>query len=195
MNRPHRLLIAAALAVAVPLTAQAHPGHELHAGFVDGVMHPLTGWDHLTVLLCLGALAAGRGAGLALQAGALLAVSLAGGAALGLAFPLAAFVEPAILATVLMSTALLLLRARVGRKGLLSLCLAFTLVHGMAHGQEAPSGNLMAYFAGFTIAGTAVFTLGVLLAQALLRAPTSRRRARTSAGAPSLPVRAPLQRG
>jgi urease accessory protein len=179
MNRPHRMFVAAALAFGVPLVAQAHPGHELHAGFMEGVMHPLTGWDHLAVLLCLGVLVAGRGAGLALQAGVLLAASLAGGAALGLAYPQAAFVEPAILVTVIVSAALLFLRSRLGRKELLGLCLAFTLVHGMAHGQEAPAGNLLAYFAGFTFAGTTVFTLGVLLAQALLRASTSRRRVRT----------------
>jgi urease accessory protein len=194
MNRPHRLIFAAVLAVIAPL-AQAHPGHELHASFLEGVMHPFTGWDHLTVLLCLGLLAAGRGARLAVQAGALLAASLAGGAALGLAFPQATFVEPAILATVLVSTALLLLRSRIGRSGLLSLCLAFTLVHGMAHGQEAPDGNLAPYFAGFTLAGTALFALGVLLAQAAFRAPISRLRAQTSAGAPSHPVRARPPRG
>jgi urease accessory protein len=173
------MFVATALALGMPLVAQAHPGHELHAGFMEGVMHPLTGWDHLAVLLCLGVLVAGRGAGLALQAGALLAVSLAGGAALGMAYPQAAFVEPAILATVIVSAALLFLRSRLERKGLLWLCLGFTLVHGMAHGQEAPAGNLSAYFAGFTFAGTAVFTLGVLLAQVLFRAVPSRRRVQT----------------
>lgn len=192
MNRSHRIFTAAILGALLPLAAQAHPGHETHASLVLGLMHPLTGWDHLTVLLCLGLLAAGRGARMAMGAGMLLAVSLAGGAALGLAFPKVPFVEPAILATVIASASMLLVRARIGRGGLLTLCLGFTLVHGMAHGQEAPAGDLTAYFAGFTFAGTALFAAGMAVAQAVLsvRALPSRRRARSSAGAPSLPARA-----
>jgi len=166
MRNP-RIPAAAILATLLPLVAQAHPGHETHASFIGGAMHPLTGWDHLAVLLCLGLLAAGRSARLVLAAGALLAAALAGGAALGLLFPQAAMVEQAVLATVIVSVSLLLFRAQIGRGGLLGLCLGFTLVHGMAHGQEAPAGNLPAYFLGFTLAGTALFACGVALAGAI----------------------------
>jgi urease accessory protein len=178
MKHPHRIVALGLSLAFAPLVAQAHPGHETHASLLAGLLHPLTGWDHLMVLMSLGVLAAGRGARLALAAGALLAVSLAGGAALGLAFPEAPFVEPAILATVISTGVLLLLRARIGHGSLLALCLGFTLVHGMAHGQEAPTGDLAAYFAGFTVAGTAVFAAGVVLARSLVRARLSRRRAR-----------------
>jgi urease accessory protein len=169
MKYPSRIVGTALLAALLPLAAQAHPGHEAHAGFVMGMLHPFTGWDHLAVLLCLGALVAGRGLPLALRAGSLLAAMLAGGAALGLAFPHAGFVEPAILVTVLASALLLRVRARLGGGVLLTLCLAFTLVHGMAHGQEAPTEGLAAYFAGFTLAGTVIYAAGVALAGALLR--------------------------
>lgn len=165
MNRLHRIIASASLLTLLPLVAQAHPGHELHGSFALGLMHPLTGWDHLTVLLCLGLLAAGRGARIALSAGALLTAALAGGAALGLMFPEAAFVEQAILATLLVTVSLLLFRVQIGRSALLTLCLGFTLVHGMAHGQEAPAGSLTAYFAGFTLAGALVFASGVWLAR------------------------------
>lgn len=165
--RSPRIIAAAILTTLLPLVAQAHPGHEIHAGFMEGAIHPLTGWDHLTVLLCLGLLAAGRGARLVLAAGALLAAALAAGAALGLLFPQAALVEQAVLATVIVSVSLLLFRAQIGRGGLLALCLGFTLVHGMAHGQEAPAGNLPAYFLGFMLAGTALFAAGVALAGAM----------------------------
>jgi urease accessory protein len=169
MKNPSRIVSTALLAALLPLAAQAHPGHEIHAGFMMGMLHPFTGWDHLTVLLCLGALVAGRGLLLAISAGALLATTLAGGAVLGLALPHSTFVEPAILVTVLASAALLLVRARLGGGVLLTLCLAFTLVHGMAHGQEAPAEGLAAYFAGFTLAGTVIYAAGVALAGAALR--------------------------
>jgi urease accessory protein len=169
MKNPSRIVGIALLAALLPLAAQAHPGHEIQAGFMMGMLHPFTGRDHLTVLLCLGALVAGRGLPLALLAGTLLAATLAGGAALGLAFPHASFVEPAILVTVLASALLLLVRARLGGGVLLTLCLSFTLVHGMAHGQEAPTEGLAAYFAGFTLAGTVIYAAGVALAGAALR--------------------------
>jgi urease accessory protein len=175
MNRPSRILFTLILSTLLPMAAQAHPGHEIHAGFMMGLLHPLTGWDHLTVLLCLGVLAAGRGARLAIGAGGVLTVALAGGAAMGLGFPQATFVEPAILATVVVSAAVLLLRARIGRGSLLALCLCFTLVHGMAHGQEAPAGNIASYFAGFTAAGAAIFAIGVLLANAVQKSFDPRR--------------------
>lgn len=170
MRHPLLNLGTAVLVAALPLAAQAHPGHELQASFTAGLMHPMTGWDHLLVLLCLGVLAAGRGARTTLGAGALLAVALAGGAAVGLAFPGPALVEQAVLATVLVSVALLVSHVQIGSGALLTLCLGFMLVHGMAHGQEAPTGgSLTAYFAGFTLAGTALYAVGAWLALSLER--------------------------
>ena len=59
MKHMHRIVLFT-LAALAPLAAQAHPGHDLQSGLLMGLMHPFTGWDHLAVLLCLGALAAGR---------------------------------------------------------------------------------------------------------------------------------------
>src|SRR5215831_490596 len=134
MNRLSRKA-ALLFATLLPLVAQAHPGHETHAGFLQGVLHPLTGWDHLFVLLSLGALAAMRGARLAALGGGLLAVALMSGAALGLRYAALPFVEPAIFLTVLACAALLVLHRFIRSGILVALCLAFTFVHGVAHGQ------------------------------------------------------------
>ena len=40
----------------LPALAQAHPGHGGDAGFIAGVMHPLTGLDHLLGIVAAGAL-------------------------------------------------------------------------------------------------------------------------------------------
>src|SRR6185369_6854630 len=149
MSRLNRYAVLASTLM-LPLMAQAHPGHETHATLMQGLLHPLTGWDHLFVLLSLGALAAGRGPGMAMTCGALLAAALSGGAMIGLTWPTASFVEPAILVTVFGCVLLLALRRHISRGGLAALCIAFALVHGVAHGQEAPGGDLVAYFAGFT---------------------------------------------
>jgi urease accessory protein len=175
MRLPHRQL-AAALALLLPLAAQAHTGEGSHANLLHGLMHPLTGWDHLCVLLSLGVLAAGRGARLATLCGVMLVMALQGGAALGLRFPGVPFVEPAILATVFACAALLFLRRHVQRASLLSLCLAFAFVHGVAHGQEAPAGDLAAYFAGFAAGAAVIYCAGLVMAEML----AARRRPRAA---------------
>lgn len=164
MSRLNRYAVLAS-ALMLPLMAQAHPGHETHAGLMEGLLHPLSGWDHLIVLLSLGGLAAGRSARLVTTCCVWLTVALIGGAALGVAYPQVPFVEPAIIATVAASLVLLVFRRHVSRGGLLSLCMTFMFVHGIAHGQEAPAGDLAAYFAGFAITGAALYGVGLLLAQ------------------------------
>ncbi len=163
MSRHFRLAAIALGAALLPIAAQAHPGHATHARFLQGVLHPLSGWDHLLVLLCLGALAAARGVRVVSLCGVLLALALGGGAALGLAWPAVPFVEPAIMATVAACLLLLVLRRRINAPALLTLCMAFALVHGVAHGQEAPAGDLAGYFTGFTLAGVALYGTGLLV--------------------------------
>jgi urease accessory protein len=67
------------------------------------------------------------------------------------------------------TVSLLLFRVQIGRGALLALCVGFTLVHGMAHGQEAPAGSVFTYFTGFTFAGALLFAGGVWLAQSVKR--------------------------
>lgn len=168
MSRLNRYAVLASTLM-LPLVAQAHPGHEAHAGLMQGLLHPLSGWDHLTVLLSLGVLTAGRGMRLAAACGVLLTTALIGGAVLGVALPGLAFVEPAILATVAASLMLLAFRRQVSRGALLGLCLGFMFAHGIAHGQEAPSGDVAAYFTGFAITGVALYGAGLLLTQYAMR--------------------------
>jgi urease accessory protein len=163
MSRHFRNAVFAMGAALLPIAAQAHPGHGSHASFMQGVLHPLSGWDHLLVLLCLGALAAGRGARVVSLCGVLLALALGGGAALGLSWPVAPFVEPALMATVTACLLLLAFRRRVHAPVLLTLGMAFALIHGFAHGQEAPVGDLAGYFTGFTLAGVALYGAGLLV--------------------------------
>src|SRR5690242_13426774 len=57
MKIPTRSRRIALLCVALlPALAQAHPGHDAGGSFVAGVIHPLTGVDHLLALVAAGAL-------------------------------------------------------------------------------------------------------------------------------------------
>lgn len=154
--------IIAALCALLPVAAQAHTGADTHAHFMQGLMHPVTGWDHLVVLLSLGVLAAGAAARTRVLCAPLLMATLGGGAALGLAWPQVPFVEPAILLTVLACAGMLMFRERVHAAALMCACMAFAFIHGIAHGQEAPAGDLAGYFAGFALAGVALYGVGLL---------------------------------
>ncbi|MFT3717605.1 HupE/UreJ family protein [Pseudorhodoferax sp.] len=155
-KRPLRLAATAALA-ALPLLAAAHTGADAgaHHGFAAGLLHPLTGADHLAAMLAVGvwsALAARRPRDLLWAplgfAAMLLAGALAGRA--GLALPA---VEPMIAASLLVIGLLAATRLHLPGPVAAVLVGTFALFHGIAHGTE--------------LAGTAAIA-GMVLATALL---------------------------
>lgn len=146
----------------VALPAFAHPGHDSNP-LQDGLLHPLTGLDHLLMLLGTGVLAAltRRHLGLPL---ATLAAMFAG-AVCGHLFGGVLGMETMIAVSVLVAAGALLLPNRQ-----LSLALAmpvFALFHGWAHGVEATPSAFWLFSAGFvTVSGlllVAGFALGCLL--------------------------------
>ena len=50
--RAIRILTTLSLATLTPMAALAHPGHDVTgAGFMAGLMHPLTGLDHVLMII------------------------------------------------------------------------------------------------------------------------------------------------
>jgi urease accessory protein len=126
-----------------PAAALAHAGHaHSEHGFIHGFMHPLTGLDHILAMVTVGILAYQIG-GRALWAvpATFLAIMAAGGllGAAGISFY---FVEPGIAASVVV--------------------LGLIVVHGYAHGIEAPlDGSATVYGAGFLVATALLHAFGV----------------------------------
>jgi urease accessory protein len=54
-SRMRKLICTATLSL-VPMLAQAHPGHASDTGFAAGLLHPLTGMDHLAGIVVAGML-------------------------------------------------------------------------------------------------------------------------------------------
>ena len=164
------ILAAAAL---TPTAALAHPGHEVF-GFGAGVMHPLTGTDHLLAMLGVGLLAAVAG-GRALWAAPLTFVGamLAGGA-FGAGQGMLAGVEPMILASIILLGAAVALAARMPLMLMLPMLALFGAAHGVAHGAEgADMGvGLAEYAAGFALATAALHGAGLVLGAGLARVGT-----------------------
>lgn len=157
------------LAAALPLAAAAHTGTDAghhHHGFMAGLLHPLTGSDHLAAMLAVGlwsALAA-RGRRDLVAAPLAFAGMLLAGALAGLAGATLPGVEPMIAASLLVIGLLLAARLRLPTAAGAALVGGFALFHGIAHGGELAGAAAMA---GMVLATAALHALGLAAGWAL----------------------------
>ena len=171
--KPRYLLaLMAALTTAGP--ALAHPGHLHMAGFAAGLVHPLTGLDHLAAMLMVG-LWAGTvfRKQLIVPPLAFVAFMLAGFAwgARGGTLPLA---EMLILTSAIVLGAMVLFEARPPLVIASVLIALFAFAHGQAHGAEMPAdASVLGFGAGFALATAALHAAGMALA-ALASRPAAR---------------------
>ena len=160
-----RLLSTAAILVTGTAPAFAHVGHGATESLAAGIAHPLSGLDHITVMVAVGLWAALKG-GKALWAwpAAFVGVMLIGGV-LGMAHVGLPFVEPAILASVVALGLLVALAVDLPVAVGAAIIGAFALFHGHAHGAEAGENiGGLEYMAGFTIATAALHATGIAFA-------------------------------
>ncbi|AXI03458.1 HupE/UreJ family protein [Aquirhabdus parva] len=147
--------------------ALAHPGHAGHqAAFVEGLLHPLTGLDHLAMGLGFGLLMArtfkrARVAGLVLLMGALVA-----GFSLGVVGLIGAdWAEYGIGASLLVLAVALWMRSHSAFLGMVA---TLGLFHGVAHGAEVPAGlNPAVFLAGMLVTLSGLYGVGLLLGRTL----------------------------
>ncbi|OUM01823.1 HupE/UreJ family protein [Variovorax sp. JS1663] len=153
------------LIAALPLAASAHTGADagLHHGFAAGLLHPLTGPDHLAAMVAVGlwsALTARRAWPDLLWAPLGFALMLLAGALLGLAGVQLPAVEPMIAASLLVLGLLVFTQKRLPALAAAALVGVFAVFHGVAHGQELAAGE----------SGAALTLAGMLAATVLLHA-------------------------
>lgn len=162
-NRLLTLTTVSALAL-LPTVAMAHPGHGVGENFVAGVMHPLTGLDHVLMIVAVSAWAGAMAVRARLVIAACLALFVAIGAVAPFAVAPGAGLEAAIALTVLGSGLLLAVSRRWSLGASAALAALFAMIHGFAHGAEGPAGS-MAY-----VPGLAMATGGLALAVSFLAA-------------------------
>jgi len=156
-----RLVLLAALLA--PLPALAHPGGDHVHGFATGLLHPLTGLDHLVAMVAIGLWAGLLGGRLLWLLPAAFLGGMAAGGVLGMAGMALPGVQAGILASVMVLGALVGAAGRLPAAFALPMIAAFGLLHGHAHGTEAV-GGAFGYEAGFLIATAALHGAGLLLA-------------------------------
>ncbi|WP_114973677.1 HupE/UreJ family protein [Rhodoferax ferrireducens] len=160
-------------ACAISTGASAHIGTDVgvhsEIGFLDGLLHPLTGLDHLAAMLAVGfwsALTARRLWTTPLAFAAILLL----GASLGPAGIELPAVEPMIAASLLVLGLLVALRARLPALLAAALVGVFAIFHGVAHGTElAGAPHIWAPLLGMLATTVALHATGLGLGLALRR--------------------------
>ena len=165
------LRLSGALVLALTMMAApalAHTGMGSVDGFVHGLLHPLTGLDHLLAMIAVGlwaGLVGGR-ARIAYPVAFVSAMALAGawamaggelpGAEIGIAVSI-----------VILGLAIALKASPPLAAGALA-CGIFAIFHGFAHGAELPeNASGFAYAVGFVVATGALHGAGLFLAARL----------------------------
>ncbi|MCB5184612.1 HupE/UreJ family protein [Methylobacillus gramineus] len=142
--------------------AMAHPGHGAESIYT-GFMHPLTGLDHLLVMLAVGLWAGKVGGSARWQLPLTFVATMAVGAILGMNGHVINGVETAIAASVMALGLLLVISLPLSRGVQLGLVALFAVFHGMAHGIELATQNGITVMGGMLVATALLHAVGLML--------------------------------
>jgi len=165
-----RFVLCTAAACLAPAVALAHPGPGPHSGLVPGFMHPLTGADHLLVMVAVGILAVMLG-GRALR---VLPLTFLAVMALGAGLGINGVGLPLVEMVIALSVVVMGLAVASPRKcpmgAATAMVATFALYHGHAHGTElVPAGSPIPFVLGFTVATATLHSIGLGLGFAVKR--------------------------
>ncbi|BCM26017.1 HupE/UreJ family protein [Methyloradius palustris] len=147
--------------------AMAHPGHA-EQGALAGFLHPLTGIDHLLVMVSIGMWAAKLGGSARWQLPVTFVLVMAFGAAIAMSGLMPAnlnadSVEIGVSASVLAMGLLLLIQLPLKRPIQIALTAIFAMLHGFAHGLELSFSSGWSVMLGMLLATALLHALGLLL--------------------------------
>ena len=158
------------VALATTGAVLAHTGADSgshHGAFMSGLLHPLTGTDHLAAMVAVGIWSA-VALRTAWQAPLAFVALLAVGALAGFAGFQPPGVEPAIAASILVLGLLISWRKGLPVGCMVSLIGVFAFFHGVAHGAELAGGAQLAALAGMVLSTAGLHVAGVGLGRLVL---------------------------
>jgi urease accessory protein len=158
MRINNRLLVALCL---ISPSVYAHTGGYIEHGLIGGLLHPLTGIDHLLVLMAVGLTAAKQGGKAEFAFPAVFFALMATGALLNALAVQIPFVEP-LIALSLVAFALLVSINQKQRSKILFVGVSFfALFHGYAHAAEIPAdSSALLYFPSLMLMSLAICLIG-----------------------------------
>lgn len=170
-SRKHNWLLTVSTALVVPFTAMnayAHAETGVAGGLSSGLMHPVTGVDHMIAMVAVGIWGAQLGRPAIWILPIAFPVVMAFGGLLGLSgLPIpATLIELGIALSAVVLGLLVAFRLQVPLWSAAAIVSFFALCHGHAHGTELPSAaNALAYGVGFVIATGLLHLCGILLGE------------------------------
>jgi urease accessory protein len=158
---PAMLSMTLAVLVAVP-RAVAHEQGGVAGGLASGLMHPLTGIDHMIAMIAVGIWGAQLGSPAIWLLPVTFPLVMAFGGVLGILHVPLPMPEAAIALSALVLGAAVAIRAHVPFATAAMVVGAFAVFHGHAHGVELPgAANPLAYGAGFVVATGLLHLCGI----------------------------------
>lgn len=147
-----------------PLSALAHVGSGEAGGFLIGIQHPVSGWDHVLAMLAVGLWGAQLGAPAVWVLPVVFPMMMAMGGMLGLmGIPLPG-VEAGIAISAVVLGFMVLTEARLKIQLAMVIVAFFAIFHGHAHGTELPAGQSgLLYSIGFVAATGCLHGTGITI--------------------------------
>ena len=169
-----RLLLAAVAFAASTAPAFAHLDPAEHGSLLAGFTHPLSGLDHILVMIAVGLWAAQIGGRALWVVPSAFVGTMAFGFALAMAGVYLPFVEPAILASVVALGLLVAMAVRMETVACAAVVGVFALFHGYAHGGELGAAGALPFSTGFVIATALLHIAGIGLGLGVSRLSSGR---------------------
>jgi urease accessory protein len=173
-----RTWIAMAAIVALTHSGLAHTDAGTGFGLQSGLLHPLTGLDHLLAMVAVGLWGAQLGSPALWGLPIAFPLVMALGGVIGIAGIPLPFAEPIVALSGIALGILVALRARPPLAVALFIVGTFAIFHGYAHGRELPSAaDPLGYAIGFVTA-TGMLHVGGILIGLTMRWPLGERAVR-----------------
>ncbi len=136
----------------IPFLTFAHTA-ESTAGFLEGVLHPMSGWDHLLAMLAVGILSSRFGGATVWKVPAAFIAAMLVGLYLGESGSVVPYFETAIAVSLVLLGGLLVVKTKPPLVLMVLFVLFFGIFHGYAHGIEIgglinPEGFRKGFFMG-----------------------------------------------
>lgn len=142
----------------------AHDGHGMAGGFLAGLLHPVTGLDHLLAMVAVGIWGAFLGRPLIWQLPVAFPLVMLIGGVLGISGASLPFVEAGIALSVVVLGVAIALRWSAPTGVAVAIIAVFAIFHGHAHGTELPQAAApQGYAAGFLLATGLLHLAGIAL--------------------------------
>ena len=163
MTRPKPLILIAWLFILFwPLSAWAHVESGQAGGFGSGLLHPVSGLDHVLAMVAVGLWGAQLGQPAVWVLPVAFPMMMALGGMLGLIGVPVPGIEIGIAVSAIVLGALILAEMKVPPAAAMGIVAFFALFHGHAHGTElAPGQNAILYSLGFVIATGTLHAIGI----------------------------------